>query len=204
MEWTTFDTGPLQERLFREASLGETSVDVGFILNTQAVPRTAELFEPLDSFLARDPVEDLPDVFPGLVNGMKIGGKTLAMPYRHASSGLHWNQEILAERGFPKPPATIEEMARSRRPAPTGEPTAPPASASCMPGVTYPNVIDIARAWDGDFITPDFKVVADQPGMMNAIKLLRDLFEAGAFPRNFAALSTEDVERPGCSRAAPP
>ena len=62
-----------------------------------------------------------------------------------------------------------------------------------MPGVTYPNVIDIARAWDGDFITPDFKIVADQPGMLNAIRLLRDLFQAGAFPRNFASLSTEDV-----------
>ena len=39
IQWTTFDTGPLQERLFREASLGETTVDVGFLLNTQAMPR---------------------------------------------------------------------------------------------------------------------------------------------------------------------
>jgi multiple sugar transport system substrate-binding protein len=193
VEWTTFDTGPLQERLFREAALGDSSVDVGFILNTQAVPRTAELFEPLDSFLSRDPVEDLPDVFPGLVNGMKIGGKTLAMPYRHASSGLHWNQEILAERGFPKPPATIEEMAEVAKACTYRRADGTACVGLCMPGVTYPNVIDIARAWDGDFITPDFKVVADQPGMMNAIKLLRDLFEGGAFPRNFAALSTEDV-----------
>ena len=29
--------------------------------------------------------------------------------------------------------------------------------------------------------------------MLNAIKLLRALFEAGAFPRNFATLSPEDV-----------
>ena len=32
-----------------------------------------------------------------------------------------------------------------------------------------------------------------KPAMLNAIKLLRELFQAGAFPRNFAALSTEDV-----------
>ena len=50
VEWTTFDTGPLQERLFREASLSETTIDVGFVLNTQAVPRTAALFEPLDPY----------------------------------------------------------------------------------------------------------------------------------------------------------
>src|SRR4029450_12769017 len=39
VEWTTFDTGPLQERLFREASLAETTFDGGFILKTQATPR---------------------------------------------------------------------------------------------------------------------------------------------------------------------
>lgn len=54
VQWTTFDTGPLQERLFREASLGETSVDVGFVVNTQVVPRAASLFEPLDDYLKKD------------------------------------------------------------------------------------------------------------------------------------------------------
>lgn len=193
VEWTTFDTGPLQERLFREAALAETSVDVGFILNTQAVPRTAELFEPLDAYLARDPVEDLPDVFPGLVSGMKLDGKTIAMPYRHASSGLHWNEEILAERGFARPPATIEELVAVAKACTYRRADGTNTVGLCMPGVTYPNVIDIARAWDGDFVTADFKVVADQPGMLNAIKLLRELFQAGAFPRTFAALTTEDV-----------
>jgi multiple sugar transport system substrate-binding protein len=193
VEWTTFDTGPLQERLFREAALGETSVDVGFILNTQAVPRTAELFEPLDAFLARDPIEDPKDVFSGLVDGMKIGGKTLAMPYRHASSGLHWNEDILAERGFAKPPSTIEEMVEAAKACTYRRADGTACVGLCMPGVTYPNVIDLARAWDGDFITQDYKVVADQPGMLNAVRLLRDLFQAGAFPRNFAAITTEEV-----------
>ena len=38
VNWLTFDTGPLRERLFREASLGETTIDVGFLLNTQVTP----------------------------------------------------------------------------------------------------------------------------------------------------------------------
>jgi multiple sugar transport system substrate-binding protein len=193
VEWTTFDTGPLQERLFREAALGETAVDVGFILNTQAVPRTAELFEPLDGYLARDPIEDMADIFPGLLNGMKVNGKTLALPYRHASSGLHWNEAILAERGFNTPPATMEEVVAVAKACTWRRADGTPCVGLCMPGVTYPNVIDIARAWDGDFITADYKVVADQPGMLNAIKLLRELFQAGAFPRNFTALTTEEV-----------
>ncbi len=193
VEWTTFDTGPLQERLFREASLGETAVDVGFIVNTQAVPRIANLFEPLEPFMAKDPVEDPKDIFPGLMSGMSVGGKQLALPFRHASSGLHYNEEILKERGFSKPPATIEEVAAMAKDCTYRRADGTPCVGLCMPGVTYPNVIDLARAWDGDFITQDYKVVADQPGMMNAIRMLRELFEAGAFPRNFASLSTEDV-----------
>ena len=193
VEWTTFDTGPLQERLFREASLGDTAVDVGFILNTQAVPRVASLFEPLGPYQAKQPVEAFDDIFPGLLEGMTVGGNLIAMPFRHASSGFHYNEEILAERGFPKPPATIEEVAEVARACTYRRADGTPCVGLCMPGVTYPNVIDLARAWDGDFITQDYKVVADQPPMLNAIRMLRALFEAGAFPRNFATLSTEDV-----------
>lgn len=193
IQWTTFDTGPLQERLFREASLGETSVDVGFVLNTQVIPRAANLFEPLDDYLKRDPIEDAADVFPGLIEGMKVGGKQLAIPFRHASSGLHYNEELLAEKGFSKPPATIEEMIEIAKACTYRRTDGTAVTGLCMPGVTYPNVIDLARAWDGDFITPDFKCVADQPPMLNAIKILRELFQANAFPRTFATLSPEDV-----------
>lgn len=193
VEWTTFDTGPLQERLLREAALPESSFDVGFILNTMATPRTAALFEPLDEFNAKAPIEDAADVFPGLMQGMSINKRLLALPVRHASSGMHWNTEILAERGIAKPPTTMEELVAAAKACTYKRADGTPCVGLVVPGVTYPNVIDIARAWDGDFITPDFKVVADQPPMLNAIRLLRDLFQAGAFPRGFAALGPEDV-----------
>lgn len=193
VQWTTFDTGPLQERLFREASLSDSSVDVGFVLNTQVVPRVAQLFEPLDAYMQKDPIDTPADVFPGLMAGMKVAGKQVGMPYRHASSGLHYNEEMLAAKGFNKPPATIEEMIEMAKACTGRGPDGTPVNGLVMPGVTYPNVIDLARAWDGDFITPDYKVMVEGPGMMNAIKLLRQLFEAGVFPRNFATITTEDV-----------
>jgi len=193
VQWTTFDTGPLQERLFREASLNETSVDVGFLLNTQAAPRVSQLFEPLDDFMKKDSIEAPDDVFPGLLDGMKVGGKLVAIPFRHASSGLHYNEQLLSEKGFNKPPETIEEVVAMAKACSGPRDGGPPVTGLITPGVTYPNVIDIARAWDGDFITPDFKYVGDKEPMLNAVKLLRDLFEAKAFPRNFATLSPEDV-----------
>ena len=51
IEWVTLDTGPLHERMFREASLGSTSIDLAFIVNTRATPVVANLFEPLDSWM---------------------------------------------------------------------------------------------------------------------------------------------------------
>lgn len=193
VEWVTFDTGPLQERLFREASLRETSVDIGFLLNTQTVPRITTLFEPLDDYMARDPVEDPADIFPGMLQGMTIGGKLYGLPFRHASSGLHYNEEILAERGITSPPRTIEELAEVAKRCTYTRANGTPVVGFLLPGVTYPNVIDIARAWDGEFITPDMRCVANEKPMVNAITLLRELFVAGAFPRNFAGISTEEV-----------
>jgi multiple sugar transport system substrate-binding protein len=193
VQWTTFDTGPLWERLQREASLDRGTIDIGFILNTQAAPRARNLFEPLDGFLSRDPPEDLPDIFPGLLSGMKVGDATLGLPFRHASSGLHYNAEIFAERGIAGPPRSIEELVDAAKRCTYRRADGTPCVGLVMPGVTYPNVIDLARAWDGDFITPDFRVVADQPPMLNAIRLLRELFTTGAFPRNFAAIQSEDV-----------
>ena len=192
VQWTTFDIAPLGERLLREASLDSTSVDVGFLVNTELVPRVATLFEPLDARMASDPIEDPPDIFAGLMSGMRVADRQVGLPFRHASSGLHVNTEILAEHGFSKPPATIEELAEVAR-ACTGRRNGQPVVGLVLPGVAYPNVIDLARAWNGDFVTTDYRCVADGPGMLNAIRMLRALFQAGAFPRNFAALGPEDV-----------
>lgn len=193
VQWTTFDTGPLWERLQREASLDRGTIDIGFLLNAQASPRARALFEPLDGFIQRDPPEDLPDIFPGLLSGMKVGGDTLAMPFRHASSGMHYNIEILGERGITEPPKTVEQMADYAKRCVFRRADGTPVVGLVMGGLDYANVIDLVRAWDGEIVTTDFRCVADQPPMMNAIRMLRELYVAGAIPRNIATLQTEDV-----------
>lgn len=193
VQWTTFDTGPLWERLQREAALPQGNIDVGFLLNTQAAPRALNLLEPLDPYIQRDPPEDISDIFPGLLTGMKVQGATLAMPFRHASSGMHYNTELFGERGIASPPTTIEQMADYAKRTTFRRADGTPTVGFVMGGLDYANVIDIVRAWDGEFITTDFKVVADQPPVLNAIRMLRELYVAGALPRNISALQTEDV-----------
>jgi len=192
VEWVTFEIAPLEERLYREASLPETAVDIGFVLNTQATERMARLFEPLDPFMAKDPIEDPADIFPGLMSGMKVGGKLYAVPFRHASSGLHYNEELLAERGFTAPPASVEEFITMAK-ACTYRRDGQPVVGFVMGGLGYADVIAFARAWDADYITADMKVVANQPPMVAAVSALRDMYAAGAMPRNLTAINGEDV-----------
>jgi multiple sugar transport system substrate-binding protein len=193
VEWITFDIGPLKERLFREASLKETTIDVGFLLNTQASPSIVNLFEPLDAYQAAQPIEDFADIFRGMADAMTFDGKLYGVPFRHATSGLHYNAAFLAERGVAGPPRTIEELVETAKRLTYARSDGAQVVGLVMPGVTYPNVVDLARAWDGEFITADYRVVANEKPMVRAITVLRELFQAGAFPKSFAALSTEDV-----------
>lgn len=193
VEWVTFDTGPLWERVQRETSLREGAIDVAFLLNTQVTPRAATLFEALDPYMGKASVEEPADIFPGLMTGFRVGGSLVAVPFRHASSGMHYNAELLAERGFSGPPKTVEEMIEMAKKCTYTRANGTPVAGFVVPGVTYPNVIDLARAWDGEFITPDMKCVANEPPMVRAITTLRELFQAGAFPRNFSNIQNEEV-----------
>ncbi len=193
VNWVTFETAALAERLFREASLSTTSVDIGFVLNTDATARMAKLFEPLDPAMQATPIEDPADIFPGLMQGMTIGGKLYAVPFRHASSGLHYNETLFAERGIAGPPATIEDMLAAAKRCTYTRADGSRVVGFVMGGLGYAEIIAFARAWDADYINTDMQVVANQPPMVTAVTALRDLYVAGALPRNVTAINGEDV-----------
>ena len=53
IEWVTYGLDGIHDKLFREASLPRSTVDVGFLLNSYASPRITELLEPLDEWQQR-------------------------------------------------------------------------------------------------------------------------------------------------------
>ncbi len=192
VEWLTFATNPLHERFFREASLPETSIDIAFVVNTRAVPRIASLLEPLDEWNQRDSIEDFEDIFPGMVNAMKFDGVLYGIPFRHSTSGLHYNEEIFKEQGLSGPPRTIEEFIDYAKKS-----TFTRADGSQVAGyvgtMDYPNVVDIARAWDGDFITLDYRCAANEEPMVRTIAIHQELYEAGVIPKAFTTFKGEDI-----------
>ena len=66
VNWVTFgDVNAIHERLLREVTLSETTIDVAYLLNGRAVPRNLKLFEPLDALMKDAPIEAFEDFAPG-------------------------------------------------------------------------------------------------------------------------------------------
>jgi multiple sugar transport system substrate-binding protein len=192
ISWTTFDSNPLQDRLFREASLNQTEFDVGYLIDNRATAQVAKLFEPLGAYQAKAPIEDFEDIAPGLVSALTVEGKLVGIPVRHATQALFYNEALLEEKGIKAPPTTIEELVDQARQltftSKAGTPVVGMVLASDL--AVFP--VMFARAFGGDFITREFKLVPDAGAMEKALAVLKDMFEAGALPRSYATTKNDD------------
>jgi multiple sugar transport system substrate-binding protein len=104
LNWVTLDIGPLHDRLLRELSLGETSVDLAAVLNTRVVPSVASSARAAGRRTSpTNPIEDLDGISPGLLKATVVDGKRVAVPYRHATNALLYNKTLLEERGVAAP-----------------------------------------------------------------------------------------------------
>jgi multiple sugar transport system substrate-binding protein len=192
VNWVTMETGPLQERLFRELALPETSIDIAFLLNTMAVDSVTKLLEPLDAYEKAAPIDDIDDIFPGLRQAMTFDGQLYGIPFRHASTCFHYNERILKERGV-EPPKTMEELIAAAYKLTYTAPDGTDVHGFVIMGDNYANIVDLARPWNGDFITLDKQLAVTGPGMSKAAHLMHDFYEKGVLPKNWAAIKTEEV-----------
>jgi len=196
--WNTQEIGPLHDRLFREASLNSTEVAVGFVLNTYALPRVANLLQPLNDYLEKNPIDDFENQFSqGFVDSMTFDGKIYGIPMRAAPNTLWFNEAIFKEAGLPlRAPETPEEFIEFARKA-----TFKRADGTQVYGYAfvshyyYTEMVAFARMWDGDFIDTHFNVVCNQAPMVNAMSIIRDLFVEGVIPSNVASIQHAELQR---------
>ena len=153
LEWITLDLNAIHDRLFREASLSDSEVSFGFLVNARSTPDALQLFEPLDDFMASEPIEDLEDIAPGMRQLDEVEGKTYGIPFRQATAGLHYNEALLEERGLSGPPKSIEEFADYARKLTYTRDDGTNVYGFAYEAQNYSNVVNIARAWGGAFIT---------------------------------------------------
>lgn len=193
LEWVTLDLNAIRDRLMREAALSHTDINVGFLLNTAAVPEALALFEPLDPYLQSKPVEDPSDVSSGFMKGFAYKGMQYGLPFRQAVNALHWNAALFHERGVEAPPDTIDGFLGVARKLTYTAKDGTRVYAFAAEGDNYTTMVMMARSYGGDLITEDYRVLADGPGMIEALKLLRAIFQEKLTPPNITAMSQNDL-----------
>lgn len=193
ISWTTLDSNPLQDRLFREASLNQTEFDVGFVIDNRMTPQIAALFEPLDEFQAADPIEDIEDIAAGLRQSMTVDGKLVGIPFRHATQGLFYNEALLEEAGIAAPPKTMEELVEQAKQLTFTSSAGTPVVGMILASDLAVFPVMFARAFGGDFINGSLEVVPDPEAMERGIAVMADLFAAGALPRSYATTRNDDM-----------
>ena len=194
IDWVTFgDVNAIHERLLREVSLSETSIDVGYLVNGRAVPRNLQLFEPLDALMREAPLEAFEDFAPGLVAPLRLDGALYGIPVRHATNALIYNEALLEERGIGKLPSTFEELVEAARKLTFRRDDGAQVFGLAFTAVFASNFLSIARCLGGDYLTADRKLVAAEPPMVKALATLAELQKAGVLPRNFATVNNEEI-----------
>jgi multiple sugar transport system substrate-binding protein len=193
IEWLTFGIEAVHERVYREAGLAQGSVDVAFLLERYGGPHIATLFEDLRPYMERDPLEDVAEISPSMFAAHTYGNRSIAVPYRHATHGFFWNQALFEERGVSAVPTTFEQIVET-----VDRMTFTRSDGSRVAGYALsmddPSAImDVIRAHGGDFITREYRFVADSEQTVRAITLIRDWYRKGALPRNVMTFKTEEV-----------
>jgi multiple sugar transport system substrate-binding protein len=192
ISWTTFDSNPLQDRLFREASLNQTEFDVGYLIDNRPTSQIAKLFEPLEPYQAKAPIENFGDLAPGLVSAFTIDGKLIGIPVRHATQALFYNEALLEERGIKAPPTTIEELVDQAKQLTFTSKAGTPAVGMVLASDLAVFPVMFARSFGGDFITREFKLLPDPGAMEKALGVLKHMFDAGSLPRSYATTKNDD------------
>lgn len=190
--FTTFDLNPLQDRLFREASLNETGFGVGYLIDNRPTSQIAALFESLEPYQKQDPIEDFSDIARGLVQGMTVDGKLIGIPVRHATQGLFYNEALLEEAGIKAPPTTLEELVEQAKKTTFTSKAGTPVTGMVLASDLAVFPVMFARAFGGDFIASGFKLVPDRAAMESGLNVLRGMFEAGSLPRSYATTTNDD------------
>lgn len=191
--FTTFDSNPLQDRLFREASLPQTDYSVGYLIDNRPTSEIAALFEPLGPLNEGNPIEDFGDIAPGLIQGMTVDGNLIGIPVRHATQGLFYNEALLEEAGISAPPQSLEELVEQAKRLTFTSASGTPVTGLVLASDLAVFPVMFARAFGGDFITADFQLVPNREAMEQGLSVLRDLFETGALPRSYATTRNDDM-----------
>lgn len=193
IEWLTFGVEATNERALKEASLDKGNADIVFILDRYTGPQYAGLFEDLGAWQAKNPIPQFDEIPKGMLAAHTLAGKLTAIPFRHATHGMHFNNDYLAERGLSGPPRTVADVVSYAEKLSYTRPDGLRVYGLVINMDDPSTPMDWIRAYGGDFITSDFRIVCDSAESVRGVAMMCDLVKKGHMPKNVMTLKNEDV-----------
>ena len=105
---------------------------------------------------------------------------------------LFYNEALLEQRGIKAPPETLEELVEQAKQLTFRTEEGTPVVGMVVAAELAAFPVNFARAFGGDFITPDLKLIPNREAMEKALTVMADLFKSGALPRSYATTSNDD------------
>lgn len=194
LNWVTGNIDPIHDRLGRELSLRESSVDLAFVINKFHTPRIAAQLEPLDKRIAAEPIEILGSIPEPLKKALTYDGKLTALPFRHATTGLHWNKTLFAERGLDHAPRSLDELLEyARKMSYTRSDGTRVVGLVMNSGDEHVAVLTLLSAFGARLFDDNGKVTANSPAMIKGLSTMATLYKEGVLAQNYATMTIDDV-----------
>lgn len=192
--WITADIDPMHDRLLRELTLRNTSIDLAFIINKYATPKMSRLLEPLAPWNQKEPIDDFKGIPPNLIASMTYNNSLFAIPFRHATTGLHYNEALLKERGLSGPPRTPAEVIDYARKLTFTRDDGTKVYGLMVPAGAGPfAVLSILNMFGAELMDQNLNVKVGSPEMIKALRTMHELYKEGVLPSNYATLSIDEV-----------
>ena len=195
----TFITAGVEEvrdKLFREASLNTTDINIGFVYTPWITSAMPDFFADLSEFEKNNPIENKEDIFSNLVAELTFNNKLYAVPLRASGQGLFYNKNLLKERGINIADIkTSEDLILAIKASAFTRPNGEAIYGITKQGLKeeLPFVVgDFLRSKNGDYIDRDLKLYLSDPRVAWALDVYRDFYANNVIPKNFTAMTNAD------------
>ena len=197
--WSAATNPQVQEALQRLGPLSSTAEDVIFVHQFDTNARLPDFLEPLDDYLAANPIEGFPeDWAPGVAAASVVDGKRYLIPFRCGAMTLWYNDQLFADRGIAAGPSVPEGIYDIAKAATFTRDNGEKVFGVAFRGTSWSITEDLAafaRAYGGDVVQPDGTVSVNQPAAVAAVNLLKRLYKEGLMPPNWATLDQSGVNQ---------
>lgn len=194
LTWSTIAFDQMQDKILREINLSRSEANIVFILNTWAAPNVLSKLAPLDAYMADNPIPDMADLAPAMVDAFTDDEGVKGIPIRHNPQLLHYNRAIFEAQGVDAAPESMEAFVEVAKATTFKREDGAQVYGFAFETNQAEDLVVLIRAYGGEVLTKDLQIRVNEPEAVAAISALRELFEAGALPPNLSILKPADLQ----------